>query len=136
MKFLGLALVLVVLTARAEKLDKNAQEALEQTMGLLRSSQKRTEEINKDPKAKAANAQVESLTGNAANTQKLYELAALIMQNLAQQSAGDPDKMVKILEQAQKDPTGFAKSFTPEQKKLLQQLAGDIEKTKASKPVP
>ncbi len=136
MKLFAFFLLLLTLTARAEKLDKNAQEALEQTMGLLRSSQERNEEIKKDPKAKAVNAQVESLAGNAANTQKLYELSALIMQNLAEQSGGDPDKMVKILEQAQKDPAGFAKSFTPEQKKLLQQLAGDIEKTKNSKPVP
>lgn len=136
MKLLALTLLVLCLPLRAEKLDKNAQEALEQTMGMLRSSQKREEEIKKDPKAKAANAEVESLTGSAENTQKLYELSALIMENLTKQAGGDPDKMVKILEQAQKDPAGFANSFTPEQQKLLKQLGKDIEKTKAAKSVP
>jgi hypothetical protein len=120
----------------AEKLDKNSQEALEQTLGILRSSQKRGEEIKNSPKAKAADAEVKALTGNEKNTEKLYELSAQIMQDLVTQANGDPDKMVKILEQAQKDPAGFAKTFSPEQQKLLKELAVDIEKTKGTKSVP
>jgi hypothetical protein len=132
MKLAALFLLLTVTLAYAEPLDKASEEALGQTMDLLRTPDKRNDEIKKDPKAKAADAQVKSLTGNEANTEKLYELAAQVMQNLVQQSGGDTDKMMKIIEQAEKDPAGFAKTWTPEQQKLLKQLGQDIEKSKAA----
>lgn len=119
----------VVNSARAEnkKMDAASQEALRQTIQLLNSPVQRGEVIGKDPKAKSADDQVQSLMGTPENTAKLYELAGKIMENLATQAEGDPQKMMEILEKAQRDPASFAASFTPEQQKMLQDLAKQVE---------
>lgn len=111
-----------------KKLDAASQEALRQTIQLLNSPVQRGEVIQKDSKAKAADDQVQSLMGTPENTAKLYELAGKIMENLANQAEGDPQKMMEILEKAQRDPSSFASSFTPEQQKMLQDLAKQVEK--------
>lgn len=135
MQKIGLLMLVVGLVtvsgarAQEKQLDAASQEALRQTIQLLNSPAQRDTVINKDPNAKKADDRVQSLMGTPENTAKLYELAGKIMENLANQAAGDPEKMMEILEKAQRDPASFAASFTPEQQKMLQELAKQVEKT-------
>jgi hypothetical protein len=132
MKALWCSLFLLALPLRAEQLDQYSQEALTKTMDLLRSNEQRQEEINKSDKAKAVDAQVKALAGTPQNTQKIYELSAEIMKNLVESTKGDTDKMMQIIQQAEKNPSAFADTFTPEQKRMLNELAKEIEKTQGT----
>jgi hypothetical protein len=136
MRIAALLLCLISLSGRAGDLDKSSEEALAKTMEVLRSPTERGVEIKGSKRAQDADLQVKAVGGNAQNTEKIYELAAQVMENLVKEGAGDPDKMMQILDQAQKDPSAFANRFTPAQKKLLKELAADIEKSKGVKSVP
>lgn len=136
MKLALVAFAFLSLNLAAETFDKSTQEALDGTMELLRSPGKRDDAIKGDAKAKAADAQVKALAGDPATTQKLYELSALIMENLVKQANGDPEKMMKILEAAQKDPSAFANTWSPEQRQMLKDLGQQIEKKRGGKSVP
>ncbi len=136
MKPLLLALAFLALSLHGEPLDKSSTEALNDTLDILRDSTKRKDVIKGDPKAQAADSQVKSVAGDEQNTQRIYELSALIMQNLVQQTGGDVDKMMKIIQAAEKDPAAFANTWSPEQKKMLKELGKDIEKKGGGKSVP
>lgn len=110
-------------------------KALDETLSILVSPEQRKQILEKDPKAKEADDFALQVGGNAANQQKIYELAAKVMADLAKNGNSDPEKMMQILEKANKDPEGFANTFSPEQKKMLQELAAEIEKSKPTKPV-
>jgi len=110
-------------------------KALDETLSILISPEQRKQILDKDPKAKEADDFALQVGGNAANQQKIYELAAKVMADLAKNGNSDPDQMMKILEKAGKDPEAFANTFSPEQKKMLQELAAEIEKSKPTKPV-
>jgi hypothetical protein len=92
---------------------------------------KRRKDMIKDPKAKDADANVQKLGGTEANQQMIYELAAQVFGNMKDKS---PDEMMKILEQAQRDPAAFAESWSPEQREKLKRLGQSIEATKKSNP--
>jgi hypothetical protein len=111
------------------------RKALDETISILISPEQRKQILDKDPKAKEADDFALQVGGNAANQQKIYELAAKVMADLAKNGNSDPEKMMQILEKANKDPEGFAKTFSPEQKKMLQELAAEIEKAKPAKPI-
>ena len=111
--------------------DQAVQEALGLTQKALSDPAQRSKIIQSSPAAKQTNKGVEALMGNAENTQKLYEMAADVMQTLVKLSDGDPDKMMKILEKAQKDPESFAKTFTKKQLSMLRELAKKVETPKA-----
>lgn len=110
-------------------------KALDETLSILISPDQRKQILDKDPKAKEADDFALQVGGNAANQQKIYELAAKVMADLAKNGNWNPDKMMEILDKANKDPESFAKTFSPEQKKMLQDLAAEIEKAKPAKPV-
>lgn len=110
-------------------------KALDETLSILLSPDQRKQIIDKEPKAKEADDFALQVGGNAANQQKIYELAAKVMADLAKNGKWDPDKMMQILEKANKDPESFANTFSPEQKKMLQELAAEIEKAKPAKPI-
>ncbi|NBY21120.1 hypothetical protein EBQ74_12995 [bacterium] len=61
-------------------------------------------------------------------SEEIYQLAAQIMENLVREAQGDPDKMMKILEKAQQNPSAFADTFSEEQKRKLKELGKKIEK--------
>lgn len=114
----------------AETASTDQSKALSQVMELLRSSSKRQEIIKNDPKGKEADALVKDIGG--IYSEDIYNLAAEVMQTLAAEAQGDPDKMEKILEKARKDPAGFAQKFTAKQRATLKELAEKIQKTKTN----
>lgn len=103
------------------------EEALRNTIEVLNSPGERSEIISKDPAAKRADSQVEALVGTGQNKDKLYALAGKLMESLSKRAGGDPEKMAKLLEEAQRNPAAFAEGFTPEERKMLKELAGSAE---------
>jgi len=128
------AAILACATAYCES-EEEKNKALQEVMNMLVSPAQRQKLIDDDKKAKEADDFALQVGGNEANRQKIYEIAAKMMQNLTEKSSGDPEQMKKILEEANKDPEGFAKTFTPEQKQMLQDLAKEVEKTKTSQTI-
>src|SRR3954471_101737 len=120
----------------AEELDPASKEGLSKTQEVLRDPKKRQEAIKGDKKAEEADARVQRLSGSPENTQKMYEISADIMENITKQSGGDPQKMQKLLEEAQKDPEAFYKSLTPEQRGQIQKLSGEISPQPQAKKAP
>lgn len=129
----GLSLTTQVM---AEGMDDGTKKALDETLGVLLSPQQRQELISKDKKALEADQFAFAVGGNAENQQKIYELSAKIMKDLAEKTGGSPEEMMKLLEQAQKDPASFASKFSVEQQKELKDLAAEIERTRGNKPLP
>jgi len=104
-------------------------KALDETLSILTSPEKRKLILDNDPKAKEADDFALQVGSNAANQQKIYELAAKVMTDLAKNGKWDPDKMMQILEKANKDPEAFANTFSPEQKKNASGASGRNRKS-------
>ena len=112
-------------------LDKHSQKALTQTMELLKDRNKRSKAINENKRAKDNHSSIQSLTGgDQKQTDDIYNLSADIMNTLVQQSGGDPNKMMELMNKAQQDPKAFAESFTPAQREALRKISSDIQKNK------
>jgi hypothetical protein len=107
-------------------LDRHAKEALQKTQALLRDPAARAETIKADPKARAANGRAEAVARSPKNTQRMYEISADVLETVAVQGQGDPERMNKIVEAAGRDPAAFLQSLPPEQRAAIQQLAAEL----------
>ncbi len=106
------AALLLSLSSQNLYADDHADTALTETQNCLRN---RNCDAAGTPAGKAADQQALAAVGNnPANRQALYNISADIMPILLQQSAGDPDKMLIIMQQAQSNPEGFFNSLPPE----------------------
>lgn len=121
------AAVFALLAAAPAFADAQTDEALLQTQQMLRDQKAREAVAAKDPKAKAAHEQVKGLAGNAKNEQDMYELSAGVLEDMVKKTGGDSKELQEMLEKAQKDPAGFAKSFSPEQQKQLKAIEQEID---------
>jgi hypothetical protein len=137
MKITNFALILLLLvncstasaqsTGASSELDAASKEALEKTNALLKDKKQRDEYNKTSPKAQAADAFANQVGGSAQGTQNIYELSAKVFEKLVKKYNGDPEKMKQVLEQAQKDPAGFANSeFTSEELKALRELSSQL----------
>lgn len=130
------SLVIFAIFVRSALGDSEANstnEALQKTLKTLKSPTERAAAIQNDPNAKKTDAHVTEITGTEENKEALYDLSAQIMETITQRAKGDPDKMVELLEEAQRNPAAFAESFTPAQKKALKELSKKLEKSGAIK---
>jgi hypothetical protein len=95
------------------------KEALKATQDLLRNKKEREKELN-NPGAQSAVSNMRNLTqGDAKLEEDMWSLAADVMPMLVEMTNGDPKKMLELLENAKRDPAGFASQFKgPEQAKL------------------
>ncbi|MBM4316900.1 MAG: hypothetical protein FJ116_05410 [Deltaproteobacteria bacterium] len=119
----------------AETLSKEQEQNLRDAKQEFLDPSKRSENLKKDPKAAKSDELVKEVGGEF--SEDIYKLAGDVMDTLASEAQGDPDKMEKILQKAEKDPESFANSFSPEQRKKLKELANKIEQSKSkSKPLP
>jgi hypothetical protein len=132
---LFLSSLLLANTSIAE-LDGASQEALDKTMKAMVSPSEREKAFKDNPKYKEGEAGADMLVkGNEAQKQQLYELAAKVMQGLAEKSKGDPAAMQEIVSKGTKNPEQFLQeNFTDEQKKQVRELAAEIEKSREPKP--
>lgn len=112
--------------------DASSQNAMRQTQELLKNKEER-EKVAIDPKGKKVIQDIKTLTGgDKKSEEEIYGLAADLMPLLMEEAKGDPNKMMEILQEAQKDPEAFAKRWTPEQRKKLKGLADKL----GTKPAP
>jgi hypothetical protein len=119
------ALTLAPVLARADD-DANAAEALAKTQ-LLTDPQKREASLEADPKAQAVDENARAVAKSDADLEAIYELSTALMSSLIDASGGDPDKMAKMLDEANTNPEKFAEKLTPQQRKKLAALAKQIE---------
>lgn len=106
---------------------KVLKEALGQTQALLNDPAQRGEVIKNDPKAAAADAQLQNLMSSPALTNESYALAGEILEILMSNNAGDPDAMQRALEAGQRDPAAFLQSLPEAQRRKIQEIAKKIE---------
>lgn len=111
--------------------NEGLQQAVEMTQQKLRSGQAR-ELMGKDPASKSVQTRVKSLSGSDPELeQEVYELAAEVLGSMQGQS---PQQMMESLLEAQKNPSGFAKQWTPEQQAKLKELADRMPASRRVKP--
>ena len=126
--FLTVVFLFHVKTVHSETLTAEQQKALNGAIEELTNPEKRSAAIKNSPKAIQSDQMVKQVGGE--HSEEIYQLAAKVMESLAAQAEGDPDKMDKILEKAQKDPEAFAKTFSPEQRKMLNDISKKVEQSK------
>lgn len=127
--FLVLLLLLFLGSAaplQAQPLDPASQEALAATLGLLRDPVLRGPAIAGSPGAASIDTQIQSLAGSPQLAQQIYSLAAEIFNDLTRNSGGDVGKMNRALEEAKRDPAGFAALLSPATLRRLRELAVKI----------
>ncbi|WP_413581812.1 hypothetical protein [Bdellovibrio sp. HCB288] len=100
--------------------EEDTISAIEKTQQDLRNAQARQGMINSSKEASKASEQVKAITGNSANEQELYNLAADVLGNMKGLTS---EQLEQVIKQAQKDPEGFLKTWSPEQRKKLEGLA-------------
>ncbi len=105
-------------TFAQEKIDP-----LKETQKVLTDKTKRDAAIKQEgSKAQAVDQYAEKIAGPQGK-EEMYGLSADLMAVIEKESGGDPDKMMKILEEAQKNPEAFYNRFSPEQKAKLKAIA-------------
>lgn len=120
--------------AAGDKDDKIKKQATQQTQELLTNKEEREKAAKNDPKAHKALQDVKNLTGRDKQSEEdIFGLASDLMPKLVEESGGDPNKMMQILEEAQKDPEKFSKRWSPEQRKRLKEISEKLG-SKASQP--
>lgn len=111
------------------QLDEHQRKGLQNTQEKLRDKKARDEAIRENPRGKEVDAKVDALTGGGADKEQVYGLAAQVMEKIVAEAEGDPQKMQRLLMEAQTNPQAFYdKYFTAEQKAAVRGLAEKIEK--------
>jgi|GEM_PF-5666740 len=128
MKVIIFCLSLIHAVAYAD-LDQHEQQGLKDTQRLLTNPSERNAAIKNDKKALETDQKVEALTGAGKNKEEIYDIAAKVMEAITVESKGDPEKMQKLLLEAQGNPQAFYdKYFSAAEKERVRNLANDIEK--------
>ncbi|MBX3021432.1 MAG: hypothetical protein KF799_07105 [Bdellovibrionales bacterium] len=134
MKALILCLSLIPIAAAAE-LDEHQRKGLSDTKKMLVNPSERNEAIKNDKKAKEVDAKVDALAGSPENKEEIYGIAASVMEKITVEAQGDPEKMQRLLLEAQTNPKAFYdKYFTEADKARVRAVSGKIESKKTSMP--
>ena len=121
-----LVVFFVSVSAGAQTLDAASQQALTETLKLLRDPALRDAAIAGSPQAGGIDRQIQSMAGSPELTQEIYELAAEIFSDLTRGTGGDVGRMSEALERARTDPAAFAAMLSPSTLARLQAVAGRI----------
>ncbi|MBI3541678.1 MAG: hypothetical protein HY075_00165 [Deltaproteobacteria bacterium] len=125
----------VALAGQGKELDAASTEALDKTKKLLADPKEREKAVAADARATDADQNARQAAGGSeANTQKLYELSAEVMDTITRESGGDPEKMQSLIADALKNPEAFAAKFTPDQKARLKAIAEKAAPPPGAKP--
>ena len=109
--------------AAAQPLDSTSQEALNKTLQILLDPNVRGGELAKNLQGAAVDQQVRALAGSDALTQELYAVAGQVLTELVQNTGGDAQKMLQVVERAKTDPTAFAAMLSPATLQRLRDLS-------------
>lgn len=136
--FIAICLSVSLFTSvvNAEELSGVDQEALGKTTDMLKNRGEREKMKQNDAALKKVDRDVESLAGDGANKDAIYNAAAKVMEQMAKDSNGDAIKMQELIQQAQKNPQKFLESMDESNKAMIRGIANDIEKTKVDSKQP
>ena len=104
-----------------------SKEAVQSTQQNLRNEKARSQIIGESKAAQANDQKTSELAGSSENKEKIYDISADIMANFEGKSV---EEMEAILNQASKDPEGFMRSLTPEQRAKIKEISQQIETSK------
>ncbi len=107
----------------AQPLDSTSQDALNKTLQILLDPGARSAGLAKNPEGTAIDQQVRALAGSDALTQEFYAVAGQILTELVQNTGGDAQKMLQVVERAKTDPAGFAAMLSPATQQRLRDLS-------------
>jgi hypothetical protein len=119
--------------AFSEPSQAETESAMQEAMFLLNNPDAREAYIRNNPNTRQADKSLRGLAGSEQTTEEMYQLASDIFAQITLKANGDPDKMMLLLQKAQSNPEAFAKSFTPEQKQKLSDLARQVESNRQQK---
>ena len=102
--------------------DPASDIALRKTQEMLTQPGLRQQALQADPRAKAMDSAAKAAVGDD-NMADVYSLASDLMGTLAEESGGDPVRMMELLQEAQKNPELLEKKFTPEQRAKIKAIS-------------
>jgi len=114
---------LVLLLCSTALADAETDAAIDSVQKDLANPQTRAAAVNSSKEAQEQDRQVQSVAGSATNQDEIYKMSADILGNMKGMSMDDINK---VLQQAQTNPEAFAKTWTPEQLKQLNELAAKV----------
>lgn len=133
-----LSIVVFMLVIQVWAMDDNEQDmnqAVQDTQQVLKNKSERKKIIQKDSKAKSVDDNVKQLTGGDEKAQEdIYAVAAELVPYLQKMANNDPNKMMELLAEAQKDPKKFSERWPPEQRAKLKAITERIQKQQEKKP--
>lgn len=109
------------------ELTEEQQNALTRTKSFMKNSHQRQEYLKSSPYAQEAHNKAANLLGSKQNVNKAYDMAGQMLESLLKQSNGDMSKVKEALLRGQANPAQLAESMPPEFKKMLRELANDVE---------
>lgn len=123
----------LALSSGALALDKEQEDALKDTDDLL-TNQQRLDAFAKDnPDAKNALGDVSKLTGGDPKAMaEVNAIAASVFKDMAKSTGGSEADIMQKLQQGLKDPAGFMKNLSPEQRARIQKLGAEIDAKNAA----
>lgn len=111
--------------------DQESDKAIEDVQKMMQQSDFKTKASKNSKEAAAVADQVANISGGGENEQELYKMAAEVLGNMKGKS---PEEIIKILEEAKKNPEAFVKSWTPEQQEKLKKISERLPATNKTKP--
>lgn len=114
----------------AETLSKEQEQNLRDAKQEFLDPSKRFENLKKDPKAAKSDELVKEVGGEF--SEDIYKLAGDVMDTLASEAQGDPDKMEKILQKAEKILNPLPTRFLLNREKSLKSLRIRLSSPRAS----
>ncbi len=110
---------------------ESVNEGIQQVQKELRDPKAVERTAQQSQGAKELVQKVRDMSGTEENETAIYDLAAEVMGNMKGKSL---EEILKTIEQASKNPAGFADSFSPEQKQKLKAIAERMPSSKKAKP--
>jgi hypothetical protein len=107
----------------AQPLDPTSQDALNKSLQILLDSSARSAGLARNPQGTAIDQQVRALAGSDALAEEFYAVAGQILTELVQNTGGDAQKMLQVVERAKTDPAGFAAMLSPATLQRLRDLS-------------
>ena len=120
---LVLILCLAALPAGADEPDAASVEALAKTQQFLKNPAERDAVIAGSANARAVDAQVRGLLGSGAGREGIYSLSGDVLEDLVKATGGDTNRMLQLLQGAEKDPQAFFDGLSEKSRQAIRELS-------------
>ena len=124
-------LILFVLNLNQAMADEETRAAVSSVQEEIQNPDFHEQAAKTNPDAREIAKQIKEMSGTPANEQEVYNLASDILGNMKD---SPPEEMKTKLQDAQDHPEGFANTWTPAQKRKLEELAKRLPASQKQKP--